>query len=151
MYHLQIFLLNYKKLQHLIHDLIFQWIRMDIREATSKDMQSICKLSNEINDFHNFHMPHMFKKAESINQDVPYWMQYLEKEQGVVFVAQQGVDIVGAICAEVIMSTPAPFLFDRRLCFVGTIVVSEKYQKTGAGKALMAAVEEVLLYATVIY
>lgn len=115
---------------------------MNIREATLNDLQGICLLSNEINDFHNLHMPNMFKKSASLNQDIPYWSQYLENEQGIAFVAQQGSEIIGAICAEVIMSTPAPFLFDRRLCFIGTIVISKKHQKTGVGKALMLAVEE---------
>jgi ribosomal protein S18 acetylase RimI-like enzyme len=115
---------------------------MDIREATLNDLQGICVLSNEINDFHNLHMPYMFKKPASLDQDIPYWSQYLEKEKGIVFVAQQGSEIIGAICAEVTMTTPVPFMFDRLLCHIGTIVVSEKHQKTGVGKALMSKVEE---------
>jgi ribosomal protein S18 acetylase RimI-like enzyme len=115
---------------------------MNIREATLNDLQGICVLSNEINEFHNLHMPYMFKKPVSLDQDIPYWSQYIEKEKGIVFIAQKGLDIIGAICAEIMMTTPVSFMFDRSLCHIGTIVVSEKHQKTGVGKALISKVEE---------
>ena len=86
-------------------------IKMNIRTATSKDLDGICKLSNEINEYHHLHMPHMFRKPGSPDQDIPYWSHYLEHEKGVVFVAEESPDITGAICAEIIMSTPAPFFF----------------------------------------
>ena len=70
-------------------------------------------LSNEINEFHNLHMPYLFKKPASLDQDIPYWLQYLEKEKGIVFVAQQGSEIIGAICAEIIMSNSSCCLTEK--------------------------------------
>lgn len=114
---------------------------MNIRIGSSKDMEEICDLSNEINIMHCESMPNDFKLPDSRMRDAPHWQTYIDDPDSIVYVAESESKIVGAICAKCVLNTAVPFIKHRKKCLIGTIVVSRKYIRTGIGKSLMKSIE----------
>ncbi|ACR14562.1 hypothetical acetyltransferase [Teredinibacter turnerae T7901] len=114
---------------------------MIIRVASLKDMEEICDLSNEINNMHCERMPIDFKPPDSRMRDAPHWKTYIDDSDGIIYVAEYEGKVVGAICAKCILNTIVPFIYHRKKCHIGTIVVSNKHIRTGIGKLLMKKIE----------
>lgn len=97
---------------------------MTIRDAKEVDLKAICALSNEINAQHYTYMPHDFVKPDGSQRDEPYWRGFLNKDNSVIFVAEENRLLVGAVAVSVSFSVPQPFLTFRPRGHIATIVVA---------------------------
>jgi len=114
---------------------------LSIRKGIESDIDGICALSNEINMEHYRNMPKDFLKPDGSNRDEPYWKEFLEGDNSIVYVAEKSGVIVGAVSASVSSTALVPFIVSRARCQVATIVVTEKYRGKDIGRKLMSAVE----------
>lgn len=114
---------------------------MAVREATEKDLPSICRLSDEINMEHVAKMPRDFIEPDGSDRDTPYWRGFMEAEGAAVFVAEEGGAVVGVIAVSVSASVPYPFLVSRPRAHVATVVVANPWRGRGMGRELMSVAE----------
>jgi ribosomal protein S18 acetylase RimI-like enzyme len=115
---------------------------MNIRKATTADLDDICVLSAQINDQHYQNAPHSFTKPTEGNRDREFWAEILIQENSVFLLAEVNNQAQGFITARLTENTGIPFLVSKKVCRVGTIVVLNKFQGLGIGKLLMKHIEK---------
>jgi ribosomal protein S18 acetylase RimI-like enzyme len=115
---------------------------MKVRIATEIDLDDICVLSEQINDLHYQNAPHLFTKPIGKEKDRKFWTEILTQKNSVFFVAEVNNQVQGFVTARITENTEIPFLVSKKICRVGTIVVSEDFQGTGMGKLLMLNSEQ---------
>ena len=74
-------------------------------------------------------------------EDSAFWESKVFCDDNIAIVAESGREIHGLIIAMLSTQPSLPFLKHKKVCRIGTIVVSESQQKKGLGKQLMAEVE----------
>ncbi|MDE2428327.1 MAG: GNAT family N-acetyltransferase [Burkholderiales bacterium] len=113
-----------------------------IRPANEKDLDQICALGKQINDQHLQHVPGIFTPNIDASEVRAFWKNALEIDNGTIFVACIGEQIVGFISVSWIEHLTNPYLQRKKICRVGTIVVAENCFQRGIGKALMEAASD---------
>ena len=88
--------------------------------------------------------PEIFQQAERPAEVKDYLLASIQAKEAVVFVAEDGDEIIGAILAWERQPPEAPVLVPRGMVSVDNLVVTEAYRQQGVGQALM---ERVYLWA----
>jgi ribosomal protein S18 acetylase RimI-like enzyme len=114
---------------------------MNIRIANINDLESICTIAEEICAHHNAHAPLIFAPAVGIERDQSHWRQFIEAAESEILVTEAGGEIAGFATVR-LTNIQTSFLVPRKICHIGTIVISKKYHRSGFGKALLQAAEE---------
>jgi ribosomal protein S18 acetylase RimI-like enzyme len=115
---------------------------MKVRIATKIDLDDICVLSEQINNQHYQNVPRLFAKPLGIEIDRKFWAEFFIQENSVFFVVEINNQVQGFVTARITENTEIPFLVSKKICRVGTIVVSEGFQGLGMGKLLMKNAEQ---------
>ena len=115
---------------------------MEIRPATTNDVEHICLLAEQINIQHYNGAPHIFKKPTGIARDRAFWSEHIIKEKAVFLVATVNNCVIGFITASITENKTITFLKPKIICRIGTVVVEEQFQKKGIGRDLMSKIEE---------
>lgn len=110
-----------------------------IRQAEKADLQGICLLSEEINRHHHQHAPDIFVAQTDHVREEAYWLALLQGAQSTIFVAESDDAVLGFVTASWSENTAVPFLNVKRICRIGTIVVTQAQRKQGIGHKLMDA------------
>ncbi|MFZ3002453.1 MAG: GNAT family N-acetyltransferase [Undibacterium umbellatum] len=110
---------------------------IQICRATVTDLDAMCDLSDQINAQHHAAAPDVFVQKTNRELDRQFWHSTFENPAGCALLACDGEQVLGFITMSWNENTTIPFLYRRRICRLGTIVVSDAHQKLGIGKLLM--------------
>ena len=113
---------------------------LNIRTATVEDLDQICALADEIAEFHNKNEPKVFAQADR-QRDREFWRSSIVQLDGTVLVAVKATEILGFITAKVSEALAPSFLVPRKVCRIGTIIVSSQYKRQGVGTQLLRSIE----------
>ncbi|MBX9901329.1 MAG: GNAT family N-acetyltransferase [Burkholderiaceae bacterium] len=113
--------------------------KVHIRQAENADLQRICLLSEEINRHHHQHVPEIFVAQTDHVREEAFWLALLQGAQSTIFVAECDHAVLGFASVSWSENTAVPFLNVKRICRIGTIVVTEAKRKQGIGENLMNA------------
>ena len=112
-----------------------------IREATAADIPALLPLQKEIHDCHVAHHPEAFHTADP--GEVTAWLQ--ERLAGPnfrCFVALDGTEAVGYVCASVVERQRDTLCNPRRFVDLDQLSVRGSHRRRGVGRALVDAVVE---------
>jgi diamine N-acetyltransferase len=115
-------------------------MNLNLRLATLADYPGISRAADEILAFHARNAAFMFRPASPAWSET-YYLDLLKDSQTLVVVAVDGKTIVGVVVACLRDAPDAPILVPRRFVKIDTLSVLPEYQRHGAGKQLMLAVE----------
>ncbi|MBC3917728.1 GNAT family N-acetyltransferase [Undibacterium sp. CY18W] len=116
-----------------------QTTTVTIRKATSEDVEAMCELSDQINAQHHAQAPHIFVKHNQRELDRLFWQASFQAAHTCALLACQNDAVIGFITLSWHENMTIPFLYCRRICRIGTIVVSDRHQQQGVGSMLMDA------------
>lgn len=114
--------------------------RMQLRTASANDVLQICQLADEIAELHHGQAPDVFLPPDA-DRDREFWVSAIGQPAATVFVAADGDKVVGFITAKLWSGAAAPFLTQRIMCRIGTIVVSRDARRQGIGVLLIRGAE----------
>jgi ribosomal protein S18 acetylase RimI-like enzyme len=117
-------------------------MEIEIREASLSDHAALSSLFKEVDALHREHLPHLFREADGVARDLPYYSSLLADENFVFFVAEVEGDLVG-LANGVIRDAPAiSLLVPRRYMIVDTLVVASEFRGHGIAQMLMDKLQE---------
>ncbi len=114
----------------------------EIRRATQRDHDAICLLAEEINLQHHAHSPHVFAAPPGVERDAGFWRAAIDDAEGMLLLSVLNQRVVGLLRAKILQPSETPFLRVRRVCHIGTVVVTASMQGQGVGKQLLYAIEQ---------
>lgn len=115
-----------------------------IREARPGDLEGVYATLSLADQMHRHAHPEIFREVERPAKVKEYLLTSIRAEDAVIFIAEDGGEIIGAILAWVHQPRDIPVLIPRGLVSVDNLVVAEPYRNQGVGQALM---ERVYLWA----
>lgn len=110
-----------------------------VRQAENADLPGICLLSEEINRQHHEHVPEIFVAQTDHVREEAFWLALLQGAQSTIFIAENDHAVLGFASVSWSENTAVPFLKVKRICRIGTIVVTQAKRKQGIGQDLMNA------------
>lgn len=112
-----------------------------IRKANVADVEAMCELSDQINAQHHAALPAMFVERSNRELDRLFWQSTFHSPNTCALLAcdEETARVLGFITMNWQENNTIPFLYRRRICRIGTIVVSEYHQNKGIGKILLDA------------
>ncbi len=110
---------------------------LNIRIACEADLDQICCLSDEINADHYANMPRFFLKPQGTMRDRAFWRGFIDREQAMIYVAEQDSLIIGFIASNIIDSSSVSFLVPMLKCHISTIVVEKSRRMNGVGRQMV--------------
>lgn len=117
-------------------------MELSIREAIRSDIAIISDLARELNIIHHKARPDIYADV-TLNEgaDEPHWMEFIETDDHVAFIARHDSLPIGFIAANISIPT-SPLLKPVPGCRICSICVLEIYRGQGVGKVLMNRVRE---------
>jgi GNAT superfamily N-acetyltransferase len=114
---------------------------VDIRPAILTDYEPICKLMAQVDALHRNAHPDRFRETQpAIGKAVlQSWIDDTDKH---IWVAEGNAGIVGLMMFTVRQAPDVPIFVSRTFIQVETLVVDERQQRRGIGRALMEAVHQ---------
>ncbi|MDO8654725.1 MAG: GNAT family N-acetyltransferase [Undibacterium sp.] len=112
---------------------------IQIRIASASDLDSICKLSEQINHQHHEYVQDIFVELADNLRERAFWQTAMEAPNSAIFLACANQAVLGFISLRWTEDTANPFLCVRKICRIGTIVVADHQHQQGIGKLLMDA------------
>jgi ribosomal protein S18 acetylase RimI-like enzyme len=111
-----------------------------IREARPSDLEGVYAILLLADQMHRHAHPEIFRVAERPAEVKDYLMTSIRSEDAVVFIAEDGGEIIGAVLVWERQPPEVPVLVPRGLASVDNLVVAEPYRNRGVGQALMERV-----------
>lgn len=111
-----------------------------IREAAHGDYQSLCKIYEELDEFHRLNHPELFVKPEDCARTTDYIDEIIDSDGKVLFVAEIDSEIVGFAECYIQRSSDFPVVKKREWIQLENIAVKKEYQKQHVGSALLRKV-----------
>lgn len=112
---------------------------MYIRIAEEKDYQQVENLMKQVHDLHVDLCPEIYKPEEVVWTKEEF-MGMAEKEE--VLVAVEDENVVGLL-AYIFRMISGKVVVDRKVMFIESLAVDEKYRSQGIGRALLDRAKEV--------
>lgn len=103
-----------------------------IRNAKQEDFKSIVELSNQVLEYHNQMMPHLFASMNKEKQETIY-INYWHDPNACFFVADLNNEIIGYLFANF---KDTPWYQDSKSCELSEIAVKTGQQNKGVGTKL---------------
>ena len=117
-----------------------------IRTALRSDLDAIYTIFSQADTLHREAHPEIFRKVDDPAEIKDFLLTGIKSDDAVIFVADLSGDtrgdIIGAVIAWVRHTPDVPLLVPRVYLSVDNLIVDEKYQHQGVGKALMERVHE---------
>ena len=115
---------------------------LTIREAATSDYAGLCALFDEVDALHRENLPWIFQKPRGDARERDYVLGLIADKAVGLFVAHIGDQLVGLICVRIKESSEVPILVKRRYAAIDSVVVAQKYQRRGIGRALVEKAHE---------
>ncbi len=112
-----------------------------IREANPQDIEAICLLSNEVNSEHHNAIPDTFEALGAINRDADFWLTYMARKDANILLIEINGQIQGMAAFSIPHHTSPPFIKNKSVCQLSTIVIASSARGQGFGKRLVEALE----------
>jgi ribosomal protein S18 acetylase RimI-like enzyme len=115
---------------------------MEIEPATPNDYDGICAVLAESDAMHVEHLPDVFRPKSGPVRPRDFLVERIRGPESAIFVARDGVEIVGVV--EVVMKRPIARegLVPRRVALIDNVVVCTPYRRRGIGTQLLTRAEE---------
>ncbi|WP_042057711.1 GNAT family N-acetyltransferase [Aeromonas allosaccharophila] len=113
---------------------------MEIRKATTLDIDAIVELNRQIGEIHHQHYPEVFCPPSP--EDRAFLLSAIGAEGRLFCVAEQDGMVVGFLTARIDINETIPFLSKQPVCRIGSVVVDEQHRSRGIGKVLIAHCDE---------
>lgn len=108
-----------------------------LRTATHEDYEALCTLYAQGDYVHSEAIPDIFRSVEGPVRSREFFAESIANEDAVIFIAEYGGVIVGAINCFIDESPDAPFIVPRRFVHIDDLVVDEDFRRRGIGQALL--------------
>ena len=115
---------------------------MSVRAASRGDFERLVELMSEVINQHARHLPYVFKQATRADV-VDYVNQKLDAQEGWVFVACAGPEVVGYMLLTLDDDPGDAFFHPRRVLYIEALAVTEAHRREGHGAALLDAARSV--------
>lgn len=112
-----------------------------VRRAGASDAAALGRLFAEVHNLHSEAEPAVFKRIDEAMAE-EHLRKTLASESSVLFVAESGAEVVGYVVVDLVSLDETPFRWASRRVHVRQLGVTESARGHGAGRALMAAVDE---------
>jgi ribosomal protein S18 acetylase RimI-like enzyme len=113
-----------------------------IRAATTRDLDALLLIIDELDALHREHLPHVFQEPNGPPRDRAYMLDLLADEAYGVFVAEAAGKVVGFVQVNIRDTPPVPILVPRRVATVENLAVTEEFRRMGIGQALMRRAQQ---------
>ena len=111
-----------------------------IRAAEAEDYDDLCALFAQVDALHRDKLPHLYQKPRGPARAKDYILGRIANEHVGFFVAEAVGVLIGLVDVAVCESPPVSLLVPRRYAVVDSLVVDQRFQRTGVGRALMEQV-----------
>ena len=108
-----------------------------IRTATMEDFTAVCQWLHELDELHVRLRPDVFQPFNGPTRPREVIAQFIDEDDGEIFLANVGNDIVGLATIQVRDRADAPMFWPRQNAVIDNLVVSQKFQRLGIGKKLL--------------
>jgi ribosomal protein S18 acetylase RimI-like enzyme len=108
-----------------------------IREATTEDYGELGDLFAEGDVLHRQALPHVFREPDGPARTREYVAGLIADENVALFVAQGDGQLVGLVQIFIRETPGIPIMVARRYAVVDTLIVKEKFRRSGIGRTLM--------------
>jgi GNAT superfamily N-acetyltransferase len=115
-----------------------------IRAALPEDLEGLYGVFILADKVHQQAHPEIFKKTDDSDSVKEFLLASIRSSDSAIFVAQNQIEIVGAVLAFIRQTRDISILVQRTYLSVDNLVVAEGHRQKGLGRALM---EEVHLWA----
>ncbi len=108
---------------------------VNFEHATILDAQSICRLFDEVGDFHNAALPHIFTNGS--NREIKEIEDIILNANNIAFVAKQSSQVIGIAVGMIKESYAHPSFVNRKYGWIDSMAVAVEYRNKGIGRALL--------------
>jgi GNAT superfamily N-acetyltransferase len=113
-----------------------------IRAAVEKDYEGLNVLFEEIDEYHRKALPQIFRKPDGPARKLDYIAGILSDQNSVIFIAEIQNQIIGLVHAFIRSYPEISIRIPSRICETDSLIVKDKYRRSGIGKALMEKVQQ---------
>jgi ribosomal protein S18 acetylase RimI-like enzyme len=108
-----------------------------IRTATMDDFSAVDRLLHELDDHHVRIRPDVFRPFNGPTRPRELIARFIDEDDGELFLAEVGNDIVGLATIQITDSPDAPMFRPRQNAIIDNLVVNQEFQRLGVGKRLL--------------
>ncbi len=108
-----------------------------IRAATMNEFSAVCQLLHELDNLHVRLRPDVFQPFKGPTRPREVIARFIDQDDGELFLAEVGSDIVGLATIQITDSPDAPMFRPRQNAVMDNLVVNQKFQGLGIGKMLL--------------
>jgi diamine N-acetyltransferase len=112
-------------------------MQLTIREANQSDYAGLCEVFAEVHNLHLAALPQIFRRPAGPVLSAELVAKIIADPQAVLFVAEDGQQVVGIVHISVVEAPDRPILTPRRYATIHTLAVRQAYRGAGIGRALM--------------
>jgi ribosomal protein S18 acetylase RimI-like enzyme len=113
-----------------------------VREAISRDTESIYSVFSETELLHRNSHPEIFRSSKKPHAVFDYLRDSILDPSAAIFLAENNEEILGAIHCRIQSSTENPILVPRKYALIENIAVASDHRRRGIGEALMKRAEQ---------
>ncbi len=108
-----------------------------IRQANPEDYGELCEVFAEIDALHREALPDVYRAPDGPARSEEYITSIIADENAALFVAQSDLGIVGLVEISLREPPDISIMVPRRYARIGTLVVKERFRRSGVGRGLM--------------
>ncbi|HUV04111.1 MAG TPA: GNAT family N-acetyltransferase [Armatimonadota bacterium] len=110
-----------------------------IREAVEQDFDALCKIFAEGVLLHHTALPDVFRKPDGAVIDKERVCDLIASEDAALLAAERDGEPIGFVCVLAQDAGDISIMLVRRFAFVENLAVTERFRRSGVGRALMEA------------
>jgi ribosomal protein S18 acetylase RimI-like enzyme len=110
---------------------------IEIRAAIPVDYDALCALTEQVDALHCDNVGQIFQRPRGPTRDRDYILGLIEGKEVGIYVAEAASVVIGFVHIAVYESPPISIFVPRRYAVVENLVVDQRFQRAGVGRALM--------------
>jgi ribosomal protein S18 acetylase RimI-like enzyme len=113
-----------------------------LREAGPQDIEGVFSVLGETQLLHMIAHPEIYQAPKNIKPILDYLKESVFDPNAVIFLAEEGDEILAAIHCRIQSSSENPVLTPRKFALIENIAVASAHRRRGIGEALMKRAEQ---------